>query len=496
MRIIFSSISSFVLFVVCCFSIQYTYAYDLILTPNCQKAYSNIMAMRVSEGREQLINELRANKKNLMPVILINYEDFVSLTFNENTKRYNERKGLLKKRLDALEYADKNSPYYLFGKGLLYLQWSIIKAKHDDLLDAAWDFRKSYLLFSENKKKFPNFQYHNLYLGVQKALISTIPKGYRWISNILGLKGNMQEGIALIQNACKNNDYAFKEEAYLYSIYLKNFLENEPEAALNLIQTYNLDTKNNLLYTFLAANLSLNNKNADKAIYYLKNRNTSKDYMPFPMLDYEMGDAKLKLLDYTCQQDFSLFLKKYSGHFYIKECLHQMSLCAYLQGNVSLANQYRKEILIKGKTTSDADKQAQQFANETDYPDIKLLKAKLLNDGGKNKEALDILKTSNEKSFSKHEEQVEYCYRIARIYDALENTDKAIEFYSKTISLGKNDKDYFAARAALQIGAIYEQKKQLDSAIRYYTLAMNCKNTSFKNSIDQRALSAINRIKK
>jgi hypothetical protein len=30
------------------------------------------------------------------------------------------------------------------------------------------------------------------FLGTQKAIISTIPSGYKWVSNILGLKGKYE----------------------------------------------------------------------------------------------------------------------------------------------------------------------------------------------------------------------------------------------------------------------------------------------------------------
>ncbi|KXK43101.1 MAG: Tetratricopeptide TPR_1 repeat-containing protein [Bacteroidetes bacterium OLB11] len=290
-------------------------------TDNCQKAYKAYMSMRNAEGRAYLLKELRVNKNNFMPIVLFNYDDFISLTFNEDPKEYKLRKPQFDKRLKLIESADANSPYYLFSKGLLYFQWSAIQIKYADYWNAAWDFRRAFLIFKENKKKYPDFAYNNIFIGAQEAVISTIPNGYKWISKIFGMKGNMKNGMGLLYSFIRSKQPYFNEEAFLYFIYLKNYLENDVEGAYSLIKDNHLDTKNNQLFAFMEANLSLNNKNAKNAETVLLNRNTSNDYIPFPMLDYEMGDAKLRKLDYSAVQYYERFIKKFKREFLSKRCM-------------------------------------------------------------------------------------------------------------------------------------------------------------------------------
>ncbi len=467
------------------------YAQSYQFNANCQNAYHSFMSMKIEEGKAHLLKEITSNPTNYLTVTLSNYEDFISLTFNENPREYKARKKLLQTRVQLIEHSDQKSPYYLFSKALLYFQWSIIQIKYADYWDAAWDFRKSFITFKENKKLFPGFAYNDIFIGAQEAVISTIPSGYKWISKILGMKGNMKNGMGLLSKFINSNQTPFMEESFLYYIYLKNYLENDVEGAAQIIKTYKLDTKNNLLFAFMAANLALNNKKATIAENILAGRNMSKEYLQFPMLDYEMGDAKMKRLDYGAITYFEKYIKYSQSNFYIKDACFNIAICYYLMGKNDLADQYKRKTKNIGKMESDADKNAHKNASKP-FPQRELLKARLLNDGGNNEQALQILLGAKDLNT---ENQLEYYYRLARVYDELHDYDKAIANYAKTIDLGSSSTEYFAARAALQAGYIYEKKGNKTEALRYFNITLNLEDHDYKNSLDQRAKSGINRIK-
>ncbi len=465
------------------------------MNERCLHAYQSFMAMKVNQGRNLLLQELKSNPQNVLPLVLINYEDFISLVFNENPEEYKKRLPLKEKRLALLENADKNSPYYLFSKALLYFQWSMIQIKYTDYWNAAWDFRKAFLLFKENKNKFPDFSYNNIFLGSQETVISTIPKGYKWISTIMGLKGDMQSGLLLLKSSISMKDQPFKEEAFLYLVYLKNYIENDVEGANQLVKNYQLDVKNNQLFCFMSANLALNNKQAAITESNLLNRNKSAEYIPFPMLEYELGDAKLRRLAPDAAGHFQYFISNSKSNFYIKDACMSLAYCYYLQGDMKLANEYKEKIKYIGKTESDADKQAQRFAETGSFPDKDLLRARLMNDGGYNDKALKILQSKTINSFKKDNEKLEYIYRFGRIYDELNQDEKALKYYDQTIQMGRYSTEYFASRAALQAGQICEQNGRRKDALDYYYKVLEMDDHEFKNSLDQRAKSGINRLK-
>lgn len=451
--------------------------------------------MKINAGKQLLARELSTNKKNILPAVLINYEDFISLSFNENPSEYKKRKKWLDLRLNIVAAGNKNSPYYLFSKALLYFQWSIIQIKYGDYWDAAWDFRKAYQLFKENKIKYPQFTPNNIYLGVQEAVMSTIPNGYKWVTSILGLKGNMKEGMQLLKNYSFSSEILFKEESRVYYIYLKNYLENDIAGAYQLINTYQMDIINNPLFVFMASNLALNNKKAQLAESILLKRNKSADYMPFPMLDYELGDAKMKKLDYSAIQYFQKFIQQHKGSFYIKDALYSIALCYYLIDDQKMANEYVAKVKTKGNAETDADKQALKRALKGVFPNKLLLKSRLLNDGGYNIEALKIATSILPHTLKSDGEVLESIYRMGRIYDDLAEYDKALFYYHLTIEKGSHSTEYFAARACLQAGYIYEKKGLLAKAKEYYHKELSLGDHDFKNSLDQRAKSSLNRLK-
>ena len=69
----------------------------------------------------------------------------------------------------------------------------------------------------------------------------------------------------------------------------------------------------------------------------------------------------------------------------------------------------------------------------------------------------------------------------------------SIPFYTSAIEKGANQPEYFAARAALQIGLIYEQKGNPSQAITFFNTCLEMKNHAFKNSLDQKAKTGIQR---
>jgi tetratricopeptide (TPR) repeat protein len=89
---------------------------------------------------------------------------------------------------------------------------------------------------------------------------------------------------------------------------------------------------------------------------------------------------------------------------------------------------------------------------------------------------------------------LEYSYRLGRIYQELEDFDKAIKYYETTIKNGSELSFYFAANSSLQLGLIYESKGNLVLAKSYFTKSMNMKNSEYKSSISQKAKAGINRI--
>lgn len=471
--------------------------YDFNVT--CQQAYQEITKLRLDNGAVLIEKAKQQNPNNLIPIVLESYIDFYVLFFNEDPADFKTRYPNFSDRISQLEKGPSQSPFYNFCLSSVRVHKAASAIKFGKIWDAGWDFRRAWLLIKENKRLYPDFVPNDLMYGALQAVVGTVPKGYKWLANLFGMRGSITQGMKTVRGFVNSNDpwaRLFANEANFIYPYLLFYMENKKEEALAFIQQKKLDVVNNHLHGWMAANLGLNNKQTEYTKQIILNRNKSNDYLKIPVWDFEMGFAKLFHLEtQEAIQHFDLFINNFKGKFYLKDVYQKLSWCYYLQGNMAAAEKARQLVLTKGSTDSDADKKALKDAKANFWPNPLLLKARLLNDGGYHKEALAQLHGKTDSDFQKEEDKLEYVYRAARIYDDLGREAEAINAYLAAIKLGEFRKEYFAARAAVQLAQLYENRGQKAIAIQYYQRCLDMGDHEYKNSLDQRAKSGILRCK-
>ncbi|HCL05364.1 MAG TPA: hypothetical protein DHW64_05110, partial [Chitinophagaceae bacterium] len=388
---------------------------------------------------------------------------------------------------------------YRFALSTVRVHKAASAIKFGKMWEAGWDIRRAWILLKDNKKAFPRFIPDDLMYGTLQTMIGTIPKGYKWLASVLGMRGSVTEGLKTVHAFVNSSDPSAKilaNEAHFIYPYLLFYMDNKKDEALAFIQQKKLDLVNNHLHGWMAANLSLNNKQSPFTQQIVQNRNHSNEYLDIPIWDFEMGFVKMyQLKPEEAIPYFERFLQKFKGNFYVKDVYDKIRLCYYLQGNTTAAEKARQLVLSKGNTDSDADKKAMKDAKANYWPNLLLLRARLLSDGGYHREALALLHGKAETDFDKEEDKLEYVYRAARIYDDLGRENDAINAYLAAIRLGEFRKEYYAARAAVQLAQIYEAKGQKSLAIQYYQRCLDMGDHEYKNSLDQRAKSGILRCK-
>ena len=472
---------------------QYQYQW----TARTQKIYESITSLRIPEARTWMNQDKKANASNLIYPLLESYADFYQLFLNENKDEYSKMYPAFEHRIKRLEEGPKQSPYHLYSIALAHLHKSLIAIRFNKNLEAALDFRKAFLLFKENKKAYPNFSPNDVYLGLMTTVIGTIPKGYQWMANLLGMSGKITEGNALVlkyihskdafANQCRN------EALFVYPYLIMNF-EGNKKKTFDFIEKTDFDFANNHLHAYMATNLYLNNQQSQKALQIVSNLNPSSTYLDLPFWQLETGYAYLNELKLDAAKNaMQQFINRFKGQFYVKDAYEKLSWIAYIQGDQAKANAYRSNVLSKGNDITDADKQALQNAKKGTWPHPILLRARLLSDGGYQQQALSVLTGKTSRDFDKDADKTEFAYRLGRIYDLAGQPDQAIPFYTSAIEKGANQPEYFAARAALQIGLIYEQKNNPTLAMTFFNTCLEMKNHAFKNSLDQKAKTGIQR---
>ena len=213
-----------------------------------------------------------------------------------------------------------------------------------------------------------------------------------------------------------------------------------------------------------------------------------------------LGDVFLQKGQYAdAAGHYTRFLTLYRGQNFLKDTHYKLFLCDWLAGNDAAALPHIRRVTGAGRTVVEADKAAQKFADsflkQGASPNQNvLMRARLATDGGFADEALAQLKPLRETSFMAIAEKAEFNYRLGRIQQRRNQPDSAIPHFVRAIALcdAVSEVLSFGATSALQLGYIYQQKKDRAAARTYFEKALSYPRHEYKNSIDNKARAALN----
>lgn len=470
-------------------------------TPKLQKAYFEIQKLKLTSARTLIDEERSVHPDNAFIQYLDNYADLHYLMISEDKAAY---KKLIEKediRLAAIEKLPNNSPYKRFFQADVRLHWAFAKMKFGNEVSGAWEVIKAYKLLSENRKKFPQFIPTLKSLGFLHVLIGSVPENYTWVIKILGLKGNIQQGIREIETVV-DEEPLFQQEAQLMDLLLHAYTLQLSDAQKSKIKQLPRDHPDNLLLHFFATTILMKEGNSREAKLYLYDAPTGPSYIPFPFLNYLKGEIALQQGKYDTAAAFYLtFLRDYKGFNYIKDSNLKLFMCKWLNNKDQEATTYINAIDGKGSTILEGDKLAEKLAIEYKSGKITaeqkvLYKARYATDGGYLDQAMNFIEDESETDFTTLDNKVEFNYRKGRILQKMEKAEQAISYFDKAVSLSRDTSIGFGASAALQLGYIYKEKRQNGMAVNYFKIAMSYKKYEYKNSIDSKARAALTELGK
>ncbi|TKC12672.1 tetratricopeptide repeat protein [Pedobacter polaris] len=465
---------------------------------NCLKAYQSIFELKLNTARQLIAAEKKAHPNNSIVPFLENYVDYYYLLTTESKSEFERLESNKDDRLDQINEDDKNSPYRLYAQAQINLQWALIRGRYGSYFSAAREINKANTLLQENAKKFPGFHLNSMGLGLINAVIGALPDGFLKSSlSTFGLKGNLQTGLNMLdklaENLPKSTYEPFYEETVFNYAYVLSDVAHSPSAYAKTMKYTARIADSSLLKCYLQAYVCSRNGHTDEAISILANKPSGSAYQAFPYLDYLMGIAKLNKLDLTASTYFDRYLQTNKGVNYVKDTYLHLGWIALFKGDDSSYSAFMVKAKNNGYTYHGRDKQALNEANSP-MPNKDLLKARLLFDGGYLTKALDHLNDSKVEDFSSLKDKAEYFYRLGRVNDDLGKDDTALSNYQNAINNGKTFKYYYAAKAAVQMGKIYEKKKNPAKAKSSFNLAIGMRDHEQENSIENEAKQGLRRI--
>lgn len=469
---------------------------EIVFNSKCKEAYKEIYNFNFKEAQAFIDLEKKSNPGNFAPIYLENLKECFQLFNTESSTDYQILKHKRKERVLLLEKENIDNPYRNYLIAEIYLHWAAISIKHNDFLKAAKEINFSYQYAEANSKLHPDFEPNLKLMSLLHIGIGSIPNRYQWMANIIGYKGSINDGqreLDAFYSYCINDEEAsyLLTEAFIFKIAIAIHInQDRDEVAKILKEAPNIKLMNSSpMYVYIVASaydfLGENNK----ILPLIKNK------PKLFYLEYLKGLSLLHNLNETSEIWFKKYLQHKTKHF-VKSSLQKIAWQKLISGDTASYLEYMAQVKSNGSTLFESDKVAMKEAKDGIIPNVKLLKARLLFDGGYYSKSLAVLNSINqENTMANIDENIELIYRYGRVYDKLGFKSKAVEYYNITIELGEKQSNHYAANSALCVAKLYESSKEYKKATSYYLLCISLKGFSY-GSISDKAKKGLERIRK
>jgi len=468
-------------------------------SPAAKDAYQKTMSLRFGEAKVTLGQMKKSESDNLIAVLVENYLDFFSVFLSDSENGYQDLAKNMEPRLAKIATGDRNSPWFLYCQAEIRLQWAILRSRNSDFMTALSDIKQAYALLEENQRRFPDFIANKKSLGVMHALVGNVPDEYKWaVRAVGGMSGSTAQGLRELEEVlayARKQDFIFEAETLVTYAYLQLFLNNQGDLAWKTLKGSKLNPNMNPMAAFVMATVGMRTSHNDEAIQLLQNCPVAAPYQPFTMRQYLLGLAKLRRLDLDANQDLEVFLKNFQGKEGVKEAYQKLAWYHLVMDNESGYRTYMNYVKLKGIAKSEGDEAAQREADSGQMPDQRLLRARLLFDGGYYQRAYDLLKNAATDYSANQTLSLEHAYRLGRITHKMGKMEEATRLYHQTIERGASDPSYFACNAALQLGLLHEEKKDPGKARDAFNRCLGIKPSEYASSLHAQAKAGLSRLK-
>lgn len=458
------------------------------------------MELRFNEASRVVAIDLLSNPSNRFPLYLKTQAAFIKAFVSEEPAHVQIFKTIAESSISQLLNENKVSLLRGFALGEIYFMTAVIQFREGEFVKGAWNLRKGYLLLNETRARNPLFLPVYKTLGLLHAVIGTIPDEYVWIAEIVGVRGSLTQGrnelISLVKASFKYPELKWiQTESLLFLFLVEMNLQNNQNSAgyiLSCIANTGKELYSSQILTYIKAGVEMHMGKNDNAISTLFALKMPDDAYKIYYLDYLKGITLLQKLDKGCNAYFFSFIGNYNGTSYKKSAYQKLGWYFLLEGNLDKYYEYLSKAKLYGSTFTDPDKMANKEATEGPVPEPVLLRARLLSDGGYWTSALAALNAGDFDSASASKRnQLEYTYRLARIFDEMDSISLAEFYYKRVIDFGSCQPYYFAANSCIMLARLYENMGMNAEALYYYKKCKDLEFDEYYNSIIQKAKAGI-----
>ncbi|MFO8130321.1 MAG: tetratricopeptide repeat protein [Bacteroidales bacterium] len=487
-----------ILFTILCWLLATASFSQFDFNENCREAYGAVIRLELDRGRDILETERVENPSNRIPLLIDNYIDFLRVFISGDEELFHRLEPRRAGRISRIRKSREDSPYYLCSLAMINLQWAFTRVKFGEYLRAAVEINRAYKYLEENKQRYPDFIPNDLGLGVLHVMIGSIPKQYKWVARLFSMEGSVKKGMHEIGGFVKkaeNSAWAFQQaEGMFFLAFIQMNFSSFPEQPLPLAAKYDSLSRHNPLLAYAYGRYLMNRGENDKALRVFRGRPQDDGHYPLFYVDYLTGICLLNKLDPDCRPCIYRFVANFPGRNYIRSAWQKLAWSYLLEGDTLSYHHTMEKVRHYGDDWMESDQIALQEAVEGKPPNVELLKARLLFDGGYYDDALDVLERKDIRLCGKAD-TVAFYYRLGRIYHRQGKKPESIRYYQRTIDSGQGLDAYFAGNAALNLARIYETSGDTARALYYYDACLSMDFRDYEAAVKQKAMAGKSRIK-
>lgn len=399
-------------------------------------------------------------------------------------------------RIDALDGQRKPGPWARHALAECYLHRALVQGRYGHEVKAGISFYKAYTRTKSLAHDQPGFLPARKSMGVYLMILGLMPIERNFFMKLAGIRGDVDAGLADLRR-CSDSANAQQAEATLLYSLAQMYVRDQPEQGrANLIRYVN-NEYDDLLGLTLLANVYKEDHQNGRALAALNVMQREKGHLPFYFPLLLKGELHLQALELdSAIPPLEQYLTVCSRQRLVKQLHYKLFVAYFLKGDSLAANAHFYAIHTDGEIGTDGDRYAEYFYNRGLIPDKRLLRCRVLYDGGFYERAQRILDSIPPSSLPTLNELAELSYRRARLAQRRKDTTTAQRLFLLTISTAGDDPSYYAPMSCLQLGQIALRRRQFDEARTWLERVKTYPRHEYKDGLDERADHALKRLRR
>jgi len=486
----------FILVIIIIFSLSNKVHANYDVNENCKNAWMLLMDLEIEKAKELLAEEISHNPENYYAYYLDQTCDAYKLLINSGEVEYEAFIDDYYKKREIMDGKDEDLPYYLACYSEMELQVGIFNIINGSMFSGLRKAYSAYKNVYRNLELYPDFKPSLKLDGFFNVAIANMPPFVSWAAAFFGVYGDLDYGFSTLnENYISQKDIrGINAESALYIILVAK-INKTPELVYDFTNSLDSSIYQTFIHSYFRANIAYRIGKNEEALKSLQQIDISENSFADNIYSYMKGKILLRKLDSNAGYYLSRYLSHLKKREYIKEMNFKLALF-YLINNDTLEYLNHCEIVRnEGKDVQERDREAIYDASLDYFPDINLVKARLLLDGGYFDEFQIALKSFEENNNGLFAYKLEYHFLKGRFEASNANNKVAISEFKKVIEMGEDSDYYFASEAALRLGTIYEKMGKPDLAKEYYEKSIKLYKNDYYEYIEDKAVKAYNSVK-